>query len=168
MASRWSTLLEEQPRAISQARALRRDFSLMISRALMSFSTRFMIAIPACFARRIRPLSTAGIVPFPGSAMPTASERQFMLFAVYIPEHDPQPGHTFCSNSRRSSSSMISAFLAPTASNILERLVSSPFTRPDIIGPPEQTTAGIFMRTAAMIMPGTILSQFGTITKASN
>ena len=100
--------------------------------------------------------------------MPTASDRQFMLFAVYMPEHDPHPGHTCSSNSSSSSSSIRFAFLAPTASNILERLVSSPFTRPDIIGPPEQTTAGMFSLTAAIIIPGTILSQFGTSTRPSN
>ena len=134
----------------------------------MSFSTRFMIAIPACLASLIRPLSTAGIVPLPGSAIPTASARQFMLFAVYMPEHDPQPGQTFSSYSRSSASSMMSAFLAPTASNILDKLVSSPFTRPLIIGPPEQTTAGTFILTAAMIIPGTILSQLGTSTRPSS
>ena len=36
------------------------------------------------------------------------------------------------------------------------------------MGPPEQTTAGTFMRTAAMTMPGTILSQLGTSTIPSN
>ena len=36
------------------------------------------------------------------------------------------------------------------------------------MGPPEQTTAGTFIRTAAMTMPGTILSQLGTSTMPSN
>ena len=62
---------------------------------------------------------------------------------------------------------MILAFLAPTASNILERLVSVPFTSPDIIGPPEHTMAGMFILAAAITMPGTILSQFGTRTAPS-
>ena len=167
IARRCSTLFDEQPRAISQAIAFLTDFSVIISLALMSFSIRFITAIPACFASIILLLVTAGILPFPGSAIPMASHRQFILFAVYIPEQEPQPGHTFCSYSRSPSSSIMPAFLAPTASNILERLVSTPSTRPDIIGPPEHTTAGMFILTAAITIPGTILSQFGTSTAPS-
>lgn len=32
------------------------------------------------------------VVPLPGSAMPMASDRQFIELAVYMPEHEPQPG----------------------------------------------------------------------------
>ena len=31
------------------------------------------------------------MVPLPGSAIPMASDRQFIEFAVYIPEQEPQP-----------------------------------------------------------------------------
>ena len=153
---------------MSHARAFLNDFSFTICLAVIPCSTIFMIAIPACFASMILLLCTAGIVPFPGSAIPTASQRQFMLFAVYIPEHDPHPGQTFCSNSSSFSSSIMPAFLAPTASNILESEVSTPPTNPDIIGPPEQTTAGISILQAPMSIPGTILSQFGMRTRPSN
>ena len=51
-----------------------------------------MIFMPACFARWMRAAETAGVVPLPGSAMPMASDRQFIEFAVYIPAHEPQPG----------------------------------------------------------------------------
>ena len=47
---------------------------------------------------------TAGMVPFPFSPIPRASVRQFILFAVYIPEQEPQVGHAFSSNSHTSSS----------------------------------------------------------------
>lgn len=100
--------------------------------------------------------------------MPRASQRQFMLLAVYMPEQEPQPGQVFCSNSSRPSSSMISALRAPTASNILDREVSTPPTRPLIIGPPEHTTAGMFNLSAPISIPGTILSQLGTSTRPSN
>ena len=123
--------------------------------------------MPARFASCILPACTAGMVPLPGSAMPKDSQRQFMLLAVYIPEHEPQPGQVLFSNSQSFSSSMSPAFRAPTASNILESEVSTPSTRPDIIGPPEQTTVGILMRSAPSSMPGTILSQFGTSTRPS-
>ncbi len=144
------------------------DFSLIMSLGFTFFSTRSMMAMPACFASIILLLDTAGMVPFPGSPIPIASQRQFMLFAVYIPEQEPQPGHTFSSNARSPSSSIIPAFREPTASNIFERDVSSPFTSPLIIGPPEQTMEGMLMRQAAMTIPGTILSQFGTSTSPSN
>ena len=51
-----------------------------------------MIFIPAIFANRIRADITAGMVPFPGRARPMASERQFMEFAVNMPEQEPQVG----------------------------------------------------------------------------
>ena len=91
-----------------------------------------------------------------------------MLFAVYIPAQEPQPGQVLVSYSNSFASSIIFAFLAPTASNILDRLTSSLSTRPGIIAPPEQTTAGIFIRTAAITIPGTILSQLGTRTRPSS
>ena len=40
-----------------------------------------------------RSSESAAIVPLPGSAIPSASQRQFMLFAVNIPEQEPGPGH---------------------------------------------------------------------------
>ena len=53
--------------------------------------------MPACFARRRRAEYAAGMVPLPGSAMPIASERQFIEFAVYMPEQEPQVGQAFSS-----------------------------------------------------------------------
>ena len=127
-----------------------------------------MTFIPACFARRILSEYTAGIVPFPRSPIPSTSVRQFMLFAVYIPEHDPHVGHTLFSNSHRSASDIVPAAFAPTASNILERLLFCPFTCPASIGPPLTNTVGTLILAAAIRSPGTFLSQFGIITNASN
>ena len=47
--------------------------------------------------RMKRPEYTAGMVPFPGRAMPSTSHRQFMELAVNMPEQEPQPGQAFCS-----------------------------------------------------------------------
>ena len=68
-------------------------------------------AIAVCdgIARRIRSEYTAGIVPFPFSPIPRTSVRQFMEFAVYIPEQDPHVGHVFISHSVRPSSSSLPA-----------------------------------------------------------
>ena len=40
---------------------------------------------------------TAGIVPFPGRPRPKTSVKQFIEFAVNIPEQAPQPGQATCS-----------------------------------------------------------------------
>ena len=61
---------------------------------------------------------TAGIVPFPGRPRPRTSVRQFIEFAVNIPEHAPQPGHARCSISLSCSSVTLPTASPPTASNI--------------------------------------------------
>ena len=104
----------------------------------------------------------------PPRPMPRASVRQFMELAVYIPEQEPQVGQVFSSNSFTSSSVMVPAAWAPTASNMEERLLFCPFTRPASIGPPDTNTVGTLILAAAIKSPGTFLSQFGTITRASN
>ena len=124
--------------------------------------------MPACFASWILSEYTAGIVPLPRSAMPSTSVRQFIEFAVYIPEHEPQLGHTLCSYSSSSASVIFPELYEPTASNILERLVFAPFTLPASIGPPLTKIHGILSLAAAISKPGTFLSQFGIITRASN
>ena len=109
MASRCSTVLVEQPRAMSQVRALRRLRSLMIWRAVTPRRTRSMIAMPERLASCSRLAYTAGMVPLPGRAMPTASHRQFMELAVYIPEQEPQPGQQFSVHSSSCSSEIMPA-----------------------------------------------------------
>ena len=140
----------------------------MMSRGRMFWRYISITAIPACFASLIRSEYTAGMVPFPPRPIPNASVKQFMEFAVYIPEQEPQVGQTFSSNSRTSSSLMVPAAWEPTASNMEERLLFWPFTWPASIGPPETKTVGTLIRAAAINKPGTFLSQLGTITKASN
>ena len=157
----------EQPKAISILNALIKAFSVIISRGLMSFSTNSIIFMPACLARRILSEYTAGIVPFPFNPIPRTSVRQFMEFAVYMPEQEPQVGQTFSSNSQSSSMDIVPAATLPTASNIDERLLFSPLTRPANIGPPEQKIVGILSLAAAIKSPGTFLSQFGTMTSPS-
>ena len=108
------------------------------------------------------------MVPFPLSPIPSASVKQFIELAVYIPEHEPHVGHTFSSNSLTSSRVILPAALAPTASNIDERLLFCPCTCPASIGPPETNTVGTLTLAAAIKSPGTFLSQLGIITNASN
>ncbi|MPM76159.1 hypothetical protein SDC9_123155 [bioreactor metagenome] len=90
-----------------------------------------------------------------------------MLFAVYMPEHDPHVGHAFCSYSSTSSMEIFPALYAPTASNRLERLVLLFLTLPASIAPPLTKIVGILTLAAAINSPGTFLSQLGTITRPS-
>ena len=155
------------PRAISMVRALRNASSVIISRGRIFLRKSSITCIPASLASWMRWEYTAGIVPLPRSPIPSTSVRQFMEFAVYIPEHDPQVGQVFCSNSLSLVSSMRPAVNSPTASEMLEKLVFRPSTRPASIGPPLTKIVGIFSRAAAISRPGTFLSQLGIITKAS-
>ena len=135
----------------------------MMSRGRTSSAKRFITCIPAVFARRTRSAYTAGIVPFPGRPRPRTSVKQFMEFAVNIPEQEPQPGQELPSISASSSSLMRFAFLAPTASNT----VFKSLWLMESIGPPDTKIHGRFRRIAAINIPGTILSQFGMNTRAS-
>ncbi len=56
---------------------------------------------------------------------------------------------------------------APGASKASVRATWWPLALPGIMGPPEQKMEGMFTRRAAMIMPGTILSQLGINTRPS-
>ena len=92
-----------------------------------------------------------------------------MELAVNMPEQLPQVGQAVPSSQWHSSSAMVPAVTWPTASKRELRSVCSPLRpRPASIGPPETSTVGMFRRHAAMSMPGTILSQLGMRTMASN
>ena len=101
--------LVEHPNAISTVSAFMMASFVMMSRARIFLLNISITAIPACFASLILSEYTAGIVPFPRSPIPSASVRQFMELAVYIPEHDPQVGHTLFSYSVTSSSVIVPA-----------------------------------------------------------
>ena len=86
-----------------------------------------------------------------------------------IPEQLPQVGHAVFSSHAHSSGVMVPAVTWPTASNRLLRSVCSPLRpRPASMGPPDTSTVGMLRRHAAISMPGTILSQLGMRTIASN
>ena len=97
MAVRCSTVFVEPPKAMSHSMALRMAAALTMSRAQTPFLSSSITFMPACFAKRMRSEYTAGTVPLPGSAMPRASHRQFMEFAVNMPEQLPQVGHAVSS-----------------------------------------------------------------------
>src|SRR5690349_1749127 len=87
-----------------------------------------------------------------------------------MPEHDPQVGHAERSIAPSCSSFTASLALAIIASirSIFECTMPSIATvLPASIGPPDTNTVGMFSRSAAISMPGVILSQLDTQTSAS-
>src|SRR5690606_28270680 len=123
---------------------------------------------PASRKRRLRSAWVARTEPLPGSASPSASVRQFIELAVNMPEHEPHVGHASRSMSMTSSSVKASLAAATMASiRSMERLSPLSVTLPASIGPPETNTVGMLRRSAAMSIPGVILSQLEMQTMAS-
>jgi hypothetical protein len=71
-----------------------------------------------------------------GSARPSASETQAIVFAVYWPPHEPPVGSATCSSSFKSASLMRLAAWAPTPSNTSTMVTSLPWNLPGMIVPP--------------------------------
>ena len=115
-------------------------------------------------------MCVASVVPLPGSERPSASVRQFIELAVNMPEQEPQVGQAFSSRRSRSSSETDSSTASAIAEIRFSRLRTVPSTRtavPPSIGPPLTKTVGMFRRSAAISMPGVILSQFEMQIRAS-
>ncbi len=94
--------------------------------------------------------------------------RQFIELAVNMPEHEPQVGHAERSITATSASLTLSSAAATMAST-RSTACFFPFsvTLPASIGPPDTNTTGTLSRSAAISMPGVILSQFEMQTSAS-
>ncbi len=171
-AGKCKTVLVEQPNAMSTATALLTASWVTMSDGRMFFSNNSITFIPAFLARRMREAITAGVVPLPGRARPMVSERQFMELAVNMPAQEPQPGQAPSANSSNCSSVIWPLFTRPTPSKTVMRsvLLSLPKWgdfKPANMGPPLMRMEGMFKRSMAMSMPGTLLSQLGMKTKAS-
>jgi len=162
-------VFEDPPIAISSVKAFSIVSSFTISLNLRSASTSLTICSPAFLASSCLLGSVASIDPFPGSAIPRTSERQFIEFAVNIPEQEPQEGQAFSSITLSSFSVISPLDTAPTASKAVARSMGLPSGRcPAAIGPPLTNITGILSLAAAIIIPGTILSQLGMHTSASS
>src|SRR5699024_6031145 len=125
---------------------------------------------PACSNKRRRKAWVAKVVPLPGRARPKASVRQFMEFAVNMPEQEPQVGQADSSTMARpasSTSSLADAVMAVIRSVGALATPSTTTALPASIGPPETKMVGMFKRRAALSMPGVILSQLEIHTSAS-
>ncbi len=97
-----------------------------------------------------------------------------MLLAVNMPEHEPQVGQAERSSKANSASltlSSLAAVMVSMRSSLrtvgLPSRSGGPATVPASMGPPETKIVGMLVRTAAIIMPGVILSQLVMHTMAS-
>jgi hypothetical protein len=70
------------------------------------------------------------------SDMPSASNDELMVLAVYMPPHEPLDGQAFFSMPSKSSFDMRPAENSPTASNDDTMVRSTPFQLPGRIVPP--------------------------------
>src|SRR5699024_4531832 len=92
--------------------------------------------------------------------------RQFIELAVNMPEQEPQVGQAERSNS--STSASLAAGSEPiTMASTRSSLRSPSRVLPASIGPPGTHTPGTSNRSAAISMPGVILSQLEMQTSAS-
>ena len=171
-----STVFVLPPMAMSRTIELSIDSAVTISRGNRPWPgptrsnslTISTIRRAAAWKSTLRSLAVASKVPLVGSAMPRASQRQFMLLAVNMPEQDPQVGQAAFSRASNSAADSLSFCLAaaPMKTSIRSTVLPSAVL-PASIGPPLTKTVGILQRMAPMSMPGTILSQLGMQTMPS-
>ena len=100
--------------------------------------------------------------------MPIASEIDAMVLAVNMPAQLPSLGQALHSMAFRSSSDIVPAAWAPTASNTLTMSSACPLYSPGRIDPPYTNTDGRLSRAAAISMPGKLLSHPASVTMASS
>ena len=124
------------------------------------------IRAPASSNKRLLSACVAKVVPLPGKLKPKASVKQFIEFAVNMPEHDPHVGQALRSYSATSSSLAFSS-TAMTIASTKSSFLSANLVFPASIGPPDTKITGILILIAAINMPGVILSQLEIQTIAS-
>ena len=168
IAGKCNAVFDEPPSAISTAIAFSNASFVIISFGLRPASKTFIICIPAFFANLSLSENTAGTVPFPGSPIPSASVKQFIVFAVYIPEQDPHVGHAKSSTKFNSFFVILPCSYSPTYSKTLLNPIFLPLYTPANIAPPLINIDGILSLEDAISIPGTTLSQLGINTIASN
>ncbi len=172
-----STVFVEPPMATSSAIAFSKAWRFATCRgrtdsSSFSYQRRASSTTvrPARSNSALRATCVARVEPLPGRESPSASVRQFIEFAVNMPEQDPQVGQAERSTSvRPSSSTSLDALAEMAVIRSVGACATPPTTTalPASIGPPETNTVGMFSRRAALSMPGVILSQFEMQTRAS-
>ena len=158
----------EPPSAITTVIAFSNASRVRICRAVIPWRSISTTASPERCAKPSRRRSTAGGAADPGSDRPSASPTAAIVFAVYIPPQAPSPGQIARSTRSTSSRVILPARQAPTASNASMIVTSCPSTWPGMIDPAYRKTLARSSRAAAIIMPGSDLSQPASSTEPSS
>ena len=135
MARKCSTALVEPPVAITRVTAFSMALRVTMSRGLRSFliastSTRAESAAESAFSG-----SGEAICEEPSKLIPSASNDDDMVLAVYMPPQAPTLGQAFFSMPTKSSSLIVPARNAPTASNDDTIVSGTPFHTPGLMVP---------------------------------
>ena len=135
IASRCSTAFVDPPSAEVTAIAFSNASLVMIWRGVIPRRNMLTTASPARRASPSRRASIAGGDAVPGRLKPIASAIELIVLAVNMPPHAPSPGHALRSISSSSSSLIVPAAHAPTASNTLVMSSATPWCSPGMIEP---------------------------------
>src|SRR5437588_6411892 len=108
------------------------DLRLMMSRGFRSRLTASTSTRADCVADPTFSSSGLAIVDEYSNAMPSASNEDDIVLAVYMPPHEPDDGQAFLSIPSKSSCDMRPAVNSPTASNADTIVRSLPFQLPGL------------------------------------
>ena len=136
IAGRCSPAFVEPPLAATTRAAFSSASRVMMSRGRRLLSISFMTACPDAKAYSSRDWYGAGALAECGSAMPSASDTQAIVFAVNWPPQEPADGQATRSISARSSAFILPPWYCPTASKTSWTVTSRPRNRPGMIEPP--------------------------------
>src|SRR5699024_1562456 len=116
--------------------AFSKDSFVIISLGYIPLSSNLYTALPASSHSCAFAPDVAGFEAFPGRLLPIASPADAVVLAVYIPPHEPGPGHEQRSMACNCSVEISPLLCCPTPSNTDTKLRSSPSKWPGLIVPP--------------------------------
>src|SRR5260221_8816071 len=128
-----STALVDPPVAMTIATAFSIDFRLMMSRGRMFLRIASMRTFAEAPAESAFSGSGEAICEEPRRLMPSASNDEDMVFAVYWPPQAPTDGQAFFSIPSKSSFDILPAPRAPTASKGETMCSCCPFQNPGLM-----------------------------------
>src|SRR6185369_12534709 len=135
MARKCSTALVEPPVAMISATAFSIDLRVMMSRGHKLFFIAATSTAADSAAESAFSASGEAICEEPSRLMPSASNEELMVLAVYIPPQAPTDGQAFFSMPTKSSSLILPALNEPTASKAETMVRSLPFHWPGLMVP---------------------------------
>src|SRR5260221_2717729 len=130
-----STALVDPPVAMTIATAFSMDFRVMMSRGRMFLRIAFTSTCADSAEESAFSGSGEAICEEPRRLMPSASNEEDMVFAVYWPPQAPTDGQAFFSMPSKSSCDIFPAASAPTASKGETMVSFCPFQNPGLIVP---------------------------------